>query len=186
MIPGEPAERHRSVAATFTAVVSSVSDWDAPTPVAEWTAIDIVDHLIEWPMGFLAAGGIVLDPATGDPVTKWDRRVAAIQALLDGPDRDSSFSHPMAGTFPLATAIDMFYTTDVFMHSWDLARASGQDDPLDAEEANRLLEGMLPIDAMLRQSGQYGPRVSVADNASRSAQLMAFIGRNPTWRPVLA
>lgn len=183
MIPIDPSERHRSIAAMFGAVVSGVADWDAPTPVAEWHAIDVVDHLIEWPAGFLAAGGVELARTSGDPAARWEQRAAAIQALLDGPDRDSRFTHPMAGSFPLATAIDMFYTSDVFMHAWDLARASGQQEPLDADEAARLLEGMLPIDAMLRQSGQYGPRIAVPDDASPQDQLMAFVGRDPAWLP---
>lgn len=183
MIASDPAERHRSIAATFAAVVSGVGDWDVPTPVPEWRAIDVVDHLLEWPPGFFAGGGVVLPPTAGEPAERWAQQTAAIQALLDGPDHDTPFTHPMAGTFPLATAIDMFVTTDVFMHSWDLARASGQADPLDADEAARLLEGMLPIDAMLRQSGQYGPRVAVADDATAPDRLMAFVGRDPAWRP---
>jgi hypothetical protein len=69
------------------------------------------------------------------------------------------------------------------MHAWDLARASGQEDMLDADEAARLFEGMLPIDEMLRQSGQYGPRIAVPDDAPAVDRLMAFIGRDPAWRP---
>ena len=42
--------------------------------------------------------------------------------------------------------------------------------------------GMLPIDEMLRQSGQYGPRIAVPDDAPPQDQLMAFIGRDPGWR----
>ena len=184
MIPSEPSERHRTIAETFGTVVSGVSDWDAATPVAEWRSIDIVDHLVEWPVGFFAAGGIELAPVAGGPAARWSQHTAAIQALLDGPGREAPFVHPQAGSFPLAIAVDMFYTSDVFMHSWDLARASGQDDPLDADEAARLLEGMLPLDAMLRESGQYGPRVAVADDAPPQDRLMAFIGRDPAWRPV--
>lgn len=183
MIPTEPAERHRAIAATFTQVVAGVADWTAPTPVSEWTTSDVLDHLVEWPVGFLAGGGVELARSTGDPVTRWSRHTAAMQALLDGPGRGDRFTHPMAGSFPLATAIDMFYTTDVFMHAWDLAAASGQPDPLDADEAERVLQGMLPIDAMLRQSGQYGPRVAVPDEAAPQDRLVAFIGRDPAWRP---
>jgi uncharacterized protein (TIGR03086 family) len=182
VIPIEPSERHRSIAATFAAVVSGVTDWDAPTPVPDWKAIDVVDHLVEWPRGFLAAGGIEVAPTSGDPAARWGGHAAAIQALLDGPDRDLPFTHPMTGSFPLATAIDMFYTSDIFMHAWDLARASGQEDTLDMDEAARLFEGMLPIDAMLRQSGQYGPRIAVPDDAPALDRLMAFIGRDPAWR----
>jgi hypothetical protein len=42
-----------------------------------------------------------------------------------------------------------------------------------------MLEGMLPMDEMLRQSGQYGPRVEVPDDADVQTRLLAFIGRTP-------
>ena len=51
----------------------------------------------------------------------------------------------------------MIYTSDVFMHRWDLARATGQDETLDPDKCAAMLEGMLPMDEVLRQSGQYGP-----------------------------
>ena len=89
----------------------------------------------------------------------------------------------MAGTHPLNAAIDQFYTNDVFMHTWDLARATGQDDTLDPTLAGELLAGMQPIDAMLRESGQYGPQVPVAEDAPVQDRLMGFIGRDPAWRP---
>jgi hypothetical protein len=38
---------------------------------------------------------------------------------------------------------------------------------------------MLPMDEALRQSGQYGPRVHVADDADVQTRLLAFIGRTP-------
>ena len=79
----------------------------------------------------------------------------------------------------LEQVTDMIYTGDVFMHRWDLARATGQDETLDPEKAAVMLEGMLPMDEMLRQSGQYGPRVEVPDDADPTTRLMAFVGRTP-------
>jgi uncharacterized protein (TIGR03086 family) len=79
----------------------------------------------------------------------------------------------------LAQVTDMIYTPDVFMHRWDLARATGQDETLDAEKCAVMFEGMLPMDEMLRQSGQYGPRVAVPDDADAQTKLLAFIGRTP-------
>ena len=63
MIALAPSERHRVVAGTFAAVVAGVADWDAPTPVPEWRAADVLDHLVEWPVGLLAAGGVDISPA---------------------------------------------------------------------------------------------------------------------------
>ena len=79
--------------------------------------------------------------------------------------------------------MDQFYVTDVYMHSWDLARATGQEAGLDEDFAGQVLEGMRPIEAMLRDSGQYGPAVPVPDDAPAVDRLMGFVGRDPAWRP---
>jgi len=55
----------------------------------------------------------------------------------------------------------------------------GQDETLDPERCAEMLEGMLPMDEVLRQSGQYGPRVAVAEDADAQTKLLAFIGRTP-------
>jgi len=73
----------------------------------------------------------------------------------------------------------MIYTSDVFLHRWDLARATDQDETLDPEKCAAMRNGMLPWDETLRQSGQYGPRVHVPDDADVQTKLLAFIGRTP-------
>lgn len=80
--------------------------------------------------------------------------------------------------------IDRLYTTDVFLHTWDLARATGQDHTLDAAHCAELLAGMEPMEEMLRASGQYGPRVAVPEDTDPQTRLVAFIGRDPAWSSV--
>ena len=41
---------------------------------------------------------------------------------------------------------------------------------------------MEPIEELLRNSGQYGPRVEVPADADAQTRLIAFIGRDPGWR----
>ena len=61
-------------------------------------------------------------------------------------------SNPHIGDVPLPEAVSQFFTGDVFMHTWDLARATGQDDTLDPERCAAMLAGMEPIeDAHARQ-----------------------------------
>ena len=69
------------------------------------------------------------------------------------------------------------------MHSWDLARAGGQQPRLDEDFAARLLEGMVPMEEVLRGSGHYGPAVPVPEDAPVVDRLMGFIGRDPAWQP---
>jgi hypothetical protein len=73
----------------------------------------------------------------------------------------------------------MLGTTDVLMHTWDLARATGLDDTLDPDEVHNAYTGMLPLDEMLRSSGHYGPKTEVPDDVPEQDKLMAFIGRHP-------
>jgi len=108
----------------------------------------------------------------------------AVQELLDDPATPGRLlTNQYIGELPVDVAVDRFYTTDVFMHTWDLARATGQDDQLDEATCAALLAGMEPLDEMLRMSGQYGPRVPVPDSAGAVSKLMAFIGRDPNWQP---
>ena len=182
-LPADPAERHRAIARTFSERVLGTADWDAPAPVAGWRARDVVGHLVEWFPEFLSSGtAIALErgPAPDeDPVAAWQVQADAVQELLDGPASSMPFKHPMVGEMPLGIAVDRFYTTDVFMHTWDLARATGQDERLDPETCADLLAGMEPMDEVLRSSGQYGPRVPVPDDADVQTRLLAFIGRDP-------
>ena len=180
------AERHRLVAGAFTERVDGAGDWEAPSPVEEWTARDVVRHLVEWFPGFLSAGGVELPPGPSvddDPVAAWRTHADGVQALLDGPDADRTFTHPRAGTHQLNQAIDMFYTSDVFMHTWDLARATDQDDRLDPDLCAQLLGGMTQMEDIIRASGQYGPAVPVPEDAPVQDRMIGFIGRDPYWKP---
>jgi uncharacterized protein (TIGR03086 family) len=181
-----PAERHRQIGGLFTERVAGTRDWGAPSPVPGWTARDVVRHLTEWFPPFLAGGaGIQLPsgpPVDKDPVAAWRVHCDAVQALLDDPAAaDRVLANPHIGELPLDRAVDQFYTTDVFMHTWDLARATGQDDQLDADHCAQLVAGMEQFEEAMRSSGQYGPRVEVPEDAGPQARLLGFIGRDPSW-----
>ena len=121
-VPEGIADRHRWIAARFTARVRGTSDWDAPSPVAGWTARGVVAHLTGWFPPFLAAGtGIDLargPDAAADPVACWQVHVDAVQDLLEDPAcAMQQFTNPHTGELPLDRAVDNFYTADVFMHT---------------------------------------------------------------------
>ncbi|GAA2128120.1 TIGR03086 family metal-binding protein [Nocardioides bigeumensis] len=187
LLAAGPAERHLLVAGTFSDRVRGTADWDVPAPVDGWTARDVVRHLVEWFPGFLAMGSDATlptgPPVDDDPVAAWQVHADGVQAVLDDPaSADKLFSNQHTGTLPLRDAVDRFYTSDVFMHTWDLARATGQEETLDPAFCQELLTGMEPIEDMMRGSGQYGPRVAVADDAPVQEQMLGFIGRDPGWR----
>ncbi|GAA3958043.1 TIGR03086 family metal-binding protein [Actinoplanes auranticolor] len=182
-----PAERHRQIAGLFTDRVRGTRSWDVPAPVAGWTARDVVRHLTDWFPGFLAAGAAIDLPrgpsVDDDPVRAWQVHCDGVQAVLDDPaTAHRELSNPHLGSLPLADAIDRFYTSDVFMHTWDLSRATGQDDRLDPAFCAGLLAGMEQMEEVMRSSGQYGARVEVPADADVQTRLLGFIGRDPAWR----
>lgn len=185
MTRAEAAARHAAYAARFADLVAGVRNWDAPTPVREWAARDVVAHLTGWLPAFLGAGGVHIpagEPA--DPAGSWARQSAAVQELLDDGARASGrFAHPRLPTLPLADAIDTYYTPDVFMHTWDLARASGADDTLDEATCAAMLAGMEAMTEAIRSSGEFGEQQPVPDDATPQQRLIAFIGRDPLWCP---
>jgi uncharacterized protein (TIGR03086 family) len=187
LVTSAPALRHRLIADEFARRVHGTGDWSVPAPVNGWAARDVVVHLVEWLPSFVAAGCDVRLPEGPSPVEQpmaaWDAHQRAVQELLDdSATAELEFSNPHVGSMPLAQAIDRFYTSDVFMHTWDLARATGQDDTLDPELCAVLLSGMEPIEDLMRDSGQFGPRVPVPDDAGPEARLIGFIGRDPDWQ----
>ncbi len=182
----EISERYRKVAGQFTSVAANVPEeaWENPAPCEGWVARDVVRHLVEWVPSFLTSGAAI-DVAHGpsvddDPLAAWKVFSDSIQSLLDDPQiAASEFNHPNVGQHTVEGAIAMFCMNDVLIHTWDLARATGGDETLDANEVHRMLVGSEPYDEMLRTSGHYGPRVAVPDDADEQTRLIAFMGRQP-------
>jgi uncharacterized protein (TIGR03086 family) len=184
-VMSEISERYRKVAGQFTerARAVPVGSWDNPAPCDGWVARDVVRHMVEWmPSFFPESTGIewpTVPSVDEDPVAAWVGVSGALQAALDNPEIAAREFDMRVGRFSVENSIGMFCIGDVLVHTWDLARATGLDETLDAGEVHRLYEGMEPIDDVLRQSGQYGPRVAVPDDAEEQTKLIAFTGRRP-------
>ncbi len=188
-VPDTPAQRHRVFAQEFADIISQVKDWSAPTPVKEWVAADVPAHLIEWLPNVLEGfTGIKLqkpsvDPRT-DPATAWREHADAVQAVLE--DDELATREVEDGPFSgmqVEDLINNIYTSDVFMHRWDLARSNGLDPAWDPAFCQQLLNTMPAMEDVLRDSGQFGPAVPTPAGASPAERLAGFLGRDPEWQP---
>jgi uncharacterized protein (TIGR03086 family) len=181
----EISERYQTVADGFTARVEAVPDgaWDAPAPCEGWVARDVVGHLVEWlPSFFTGTFDLEFPPVPDvqdDPAAAWSVVDATFRTALGDPSVAGLERDTPMGRSTFEAIFDMIGTNDVFLHTWDLARATGLDETLDPDEVHKMLEGMEPMDEALRSSGHYGPRVHVADDADEQTRLIAFIGRQP-------
>lgn len=182
-----PADEHRNIAGAFTDRVRGVppSAWNNPAPCDGWVARDVVRHLVEWFPAFLKAGAGVELPkgpsVDGDPVAAWLVHSDGVQALLDDPATPGKvLANPHIGEVALDQAVDRFYTGDVFLHTWDLARATGQDATIEpdlAEEALDISHGLLSPE--LRATGVFGPEIPISEDNPLHDRLAAFMGRRP-------
>jgi uncharacterized protein (TIGR03086 family) len=181
----EIADRYRKVAAGFTDRARSVPDgaWDNPTPCEGWVARDVVRHMIEWMPGLtLGNAGVELPKGPSvddDPVGAWQVFSDTVQAAVDAPDIAGREFDLGPEHFTLEGAVAHFCIGDVLVHTWDLARATGLDERLDADEVHRLLAAMMPAEAAMRASVHYGARVDVPADADEQTKLIAFTGRQP-------
>lgn len=182
-----PAEKYQRIAARFTQVARGVADWDAPTPVEEWRARDVVGHLVTWLPPMVHGGSTFrfapVPSADQDPVGAWESLDAQVQHLLSVPAAaEILHSNPHTGQDrPLPEVVDQVFTGDVFFHTWDLARSSGQDDALDPGMVHEALTGMSAMEEQLRPSGQFGHQQPVPEDATEQERLFAFLGRDPRW-----
>lgn len=179
------ADAHRGLAARFSDIAANVTDWDAPTPVKEWVARDVVNHLTSWLPGMLGGMGVDLPTVdlTDDPTVTWREHTDNVQALVDDQEQLDRVVQTHTGEQTVAQVLEQFYLPDIFMHSWDLAKASGQDPQLDPEVLKRMVDRMTPMAETLGASGQFGSPEVLDDSHTDEERLIALIGRDPQWTP---
>ncbi|CAN5135958.1 maleylpyruvate isomerase family mycothiol-dependent enzyme [soil metagenome] len=176
------SDRFRSLAAGFAARVEAVPEdrWSDPSPCDEWTARDVVAHVVQGPGLFFGLVDRELPPGPSvvdDPAAAWAAARDSLQAGLDDPAVAQLEFEGEMGQATFEMAINRFFCTDVLIHTWDLARATGLDERLDPEVVHDVLEGIRPMDEVLRASGAFGPKLDPPDGADEQTQLLAFLGR---------
>lgn len=165
-------------------------DWDAPTPCEGWSVRDLVQHIVSANlMAASLAGGATKDEIMpifrtdqlgDDPVAAWEASADAQDAALRQPGVLGQIVHHPALDMPGAQLL-AFRTGDLILHAWDLARAIGADDSLDADCVAHVYEGMLPMAEIMPSTGQFGagPSGDVADDAPVQQRLLDLTGRRP-------
>lgn len=151
-------------------------DLQRPTPCAGWTVAELVGHVTGGVRKFTAvAHGEQADwTAPPDPVShEWtsDFRNAADDLLHAW--------HETGDEAPAPT-ID-WQVAELAVHSWDLARATGQATvSLDAGVAGLGLEFLRQGLTDTNRDGAFAPAVAVPEDAPVQDRLAAFAGRDPS------
>jgi uncharacterized protein (TIGR03086 family) len=177
------ADRYRTLSARFTDLVDSVPDdrWDSESPCEDWKAKDVFEHVVSTEADHLTRMGFDLPESIDglEPHKAWPMVRERVQQALDTRAEAEHTYDGFFGRMTFGASIDQFYSMDLVVHAWDLARAVGLEEfeaipPAEIENVSSALE--LFGDNM-RLPGVFGPEVSVADDADEQTKLLGVMGR---------
>lgn len=186
----DPVELHRRGVQRSCVVVGGIGEdqWGLSTPCDEWDVRDLVNHLASehrWALPLLDGATIeeVGEDLEGDllgedPIGSYLDAARAAQAKASGIDPEQtvhlSYGDVSAGHYLTEMA------TDMVVHSWDLAVATGQDATLDEDLAEELYRLTAPkVTDEVREMGVFGAEVEVPEHAPASERLLGLLGRDP-------
>lgn len=178
----EVSERYRTIADGFTARVEGVAPerWSAPTPCSEWTVRDLVAHVIGIHRRAIATldetEPVEVDPDDDLP-KQWRAARDAVMGALRDEARASKVVRGPTGEQPFEPLVGRLVCADTLIHTWDLARATGQDERLDPDAVAKAMEFLAPVDEAIRRPGGFAAKITSAPDADEQTTLLNFCGR---------
>jgi len=162
--------------------------WSAPTPCTEWDVRHLANHMTRGNLNYV---GLVrgatreeflaqrdADALGDDPVTAFTTSVTACAAAFaESGALDRVVDYPLgklSGRQALALR-----TADSVVHTWDLARALGADDTLDADLVAWVDDGYDDIFAGLAVDRFFADPPAGAPTTARQDRLLTRFGREP-------
>jgi uncharacterized protein (TIGR03086 family) len=184
----ELSDRYRRRARAFERLIAAVrpDQWANPSPCEEWTACDVVDHVVSMHRAMFRPLGRKPSSTTSvarDPLGAFKSAVADVEETLDDRQLASAVADMPAGRMSAEQYIDTVLSDDLPLHGWDLATATGQDDAMDQEDVELIWATVSAIPkGVLRQYrapevGIFGPEVELPEDAPLQDRLLGLIGR---------
>ena len=179
------------VVAEAARVVAGVRDdqLNDPTPCEGTSVAGMLDHFVGLTLAFRL--GAEKQPQSGGPsasadhlVPDWRTRLPlqldALVAAWRDPAAWQGLTEVGGAQLP-GGAMGVIAVTEVLVHGWDLAVATGQEYRADAVSAQRCLEFAVDFAAGAPEArnAMFGPVVPVADDAPAMDRLLGQTGRDP-------
>lgn len=150
----------------------------------------LVNHLLFWGPSLEGAarkqtvpppGPTETDPGlgTGDLLAQLDRTAEA----WSDPSAWEGVTHLGGPTELPAALVGGMVVTELIVHGWDLAKATGQHLDPAADLLDFLLDEVSTTAEQGRAMGVYGPEVPAPENAPKLDRVVALTGRDPGWTP---
>jgi uncharacterized protein (TIGR03086 family) len=181
------ADLHRSSCLATRGFISEIRpDQWRNACTSEGTVRGLVNHLVSGQLltvellhgiAEVEVGPRLADDLLGDdPLAAYDAACQSAQAAVEEPGALEGICRTSHRDFPAAMWINI-RIMDMFVHGWDVAEATGQDHQLDPELVEVVYRDWQPQEAMLRQSGMFGPVPPLPPDANLQARMLALFGR---------
>jgi uncharacterized protein (TIGR03086 family) len=176
------ADRYDRLARAFASTVDAVPPdaWENPSPCDEWTARDVVRHVVDAQNLFFGLVGkppVVAPSVDDDPSGAWATTSGAVLADLRDPVASSVEFDGFFGRTSFAQAVDRFLCLDLVVHRWDLARAAGLDDAIPDDDVAMVMAGAEQMGDAMRGPGAFGPALDAPEGSDAQTRMLAFLGR---------
>jgi uncharacterized protein (TIGR03086 family) len=162
--------------------------WDAPTPCADWTVRDLVNHVTgedRWTVPLMRGRTVeeVGSDLDGDllgenPITSALHAAAEAESVVTEVLPSGGKVHLSYGEEEMTEYVHQL-AADHLVHGWDLAAATGGDTRLDPGLVSDVAAWFAQHEEAYRSAGAIGPRAATTGEAQ--ADLLAAFGRTAGW-----
>jgi uncharacterized protein (TIGR03086 family) len=188
----EPIKTLERATAEFERRLRAITpaQWSDPSPCEGWTVRVLVNHVVSGNrMAVLRLEGSSRDQAIAalkgdllgdDPVQAFRRGSDEQIAAFERPGALQRTCETPVGDLSGAQLLG-FRIGDLTIHAWDLARAIGGDEELDADVVREVWQAMSPMASFIGQTGFFGsgPSGQMRDDAPLQVRLLDLAGRRP-------
>ncbi len=163
---------------TATKIAGAASSLNAGTPCDEWDVRTLINHVLDTQNYFagVARGERPSPPAAVPPdLIGGDEPLAVFEQAR----QETSSAFAMPGTIDKTGPSLGIASSDLLLHGWDLAKATGQDTTMPEglpAVAYEMIHGRFTDD---QRKGVFKPEVEVGPDASIQEKYLAYTGRDP-------
>jgi uncharacterized protein (TIGR03086 family) len=173
-----------AVAKGFERALVSVGpdQWTLGTPCEEWDVRHLVRHVVVTHRRVYALLDETTNTTLGEDVDlmeEWRSATGAVLGALASPALANTLVKSRNGERPFGALVGGLLTIDTLCHTWDLARAIGADEELDATAVDNAYAALSAVGDLIRVPGGYGPAVEAALDADPQTRFLNFAGRRP-------
>jgi uncharacterized protein (TIGR03086 family) len=180
----DPLVAHQRAQDTFAHVLVNVASdqLSLPTPCTEWDVQALIDHVIAGNHRVVERAGGHVAPLPENLGAAHRASAKAAQEIFAEPQALSRTYRLPIGEIP-GTAFIELRTSDLLVHAWDLATATGQPTDLAPELAEYVLAfsaEMMSRPGLRGEGRPYGEEQPCSEERSAADRVAAMLGRQPS------